>query len=76
MPYNESFKKYRRVFTSKFGPGSVQMFGPSHEFASIKLLKHLLDDPDNFSDHVRLCVVSFQLLLHDLTTFLKDSWLK
>lgn len=57
MSNTEEWKKYRRVFMSKFGPGNVHIYDPVQENASHELLQRLLEEPEEFLDHIRLCVI-------------------
>ncbi|EJD02108.1 CyP450 monooxygenase [Fomitiporia mediterranea MF3/22] len=71
MVYGDLWKKYRKLFISKFGPGTVQMFNPAQDYASTKLLELLLDRPEEFEDHVRLHIV--QQILMSVYGFAPDS---
>lgn len=62
MSNTDEWKKYRRVFMSKFGPGNVHIYDPVQENASHELLQRLLEEPEAFLDHIRLCVFDFNCL--------------
>ncbi|KAH8110331.1 cytochrome P450 [Phellopilus nigrolimitatus] len=54
FPYGETWRAYRRLFMSKFGPNSAHLYRPVQEFVTHQLLKRLLIAPENFLDHLRL----------------------
>lgn len=56
MSYNDEYKLHRRVFMGILGPGALQKFNRVQEYASRKLLERILNEPEDFVDHLRLYV--------------------
>ncbi|KLO17671.1 cytochrome P450 [Schizopora paradoxa] len=54
MPYGDEWRRHRKVFVSKFGPGNVHIFNPIQERAVAQLLDRMLCTPKDFLDHLRL----------------------
>jgi len=61
MPYGEAWKERRRLFQSKFHPSDTASFQPQQLDCTHKLLKNLLQNPEDFSGNFRLCVI---IILH------------
>jgi hypothetical protein len=59
LKYTDKFKAYRRMFQSVIGTrASVDKFRDTLEEESVLMLRRLLDEPNNFNDPVRKCVLS------------------
>ncbi|THH13120.1 hypothetical protein EW146_g7061 [Bondarzewia mesenterica] len=53
-PYNDWWKHSRKLFHKYFQPSAVVQFRPKKLKATHDFLRHLLDTPKNFRDHVKL----------------------
>ena len=60
-PYNERFRKARRLTKGVLGPGVVNMFDTLEERECIRLLDKLLDAPERFLAHIRKWGLSFYI---------------
>ena len=61
MPYGKQWRALRRLFNSKYGTSQgLRMFYDSHRVTMGKLLLSTLQDPDAFTEHLRLYAILFE----------------
>lgn len=53
MPEGDDWRQHRRLFQQNLNPSSTPNFQPQVIKFSRRLLLSLLDNPDDFMDHVR-----------------------
>lgn len=52
LPYGDRWRLHRRFFHQAFRAGSVTRFAPLQQQKSFRLLHRLLDEPNQFSEHI------------------------
>lgn len=63
LQYGEPLRRLRKLVHGTFATRArVDLFNPILKSANVKFLGLLLDDPNNFMEHVRLFVIYFHLL--------------
>jgi cytochrome P450 len=54
MSYGDQWKKHRKVFHQYFNQNAVEKYHHIQIRESRVLLKHLIENPDDFLHHIRL----------------------
>ncbi|KAF8137299.1 cytochrome P450 [Boletus edulis] len=52
LPYGDRWRLHRRFFHQAFRADSVARFAPLQQQKSFQLLRHLLEEPNQFSEHI------------------------
>jgi len=53
MPYGNEWRMHRKMFLQEFNPSTVTRYHPQEIKYTHKLLKRLLENPDDFMTHIR-----------------------
>jgi cytochrome P450 len=59
IPYGARWRTVRRAFHAHFHPMAVKAYEPLETVAAHRLLRNLLEEPNEFRQHTRQCVLLF-----------------